>query len=737
MVLIVHTVIDVTEKAILKENKEKLNAQALKDQSEFKHSKEELNKIINSSVDVICSIDESGNFKSLNSAAKTVLGYTSRELIGKPYMQFVYPEDHEKTNAIAAEIRAGARPSNFENRYIRKDGSLVPIVWSARWDDEEKTMYCSARDATEKKEAELEMSLLVNNTEEAFVLVDKELNIVSFNEQFQKLYKTYLNKEVKRNDLILDYAQPARRQVVGQIYKKALNGHEQFSRLIVPDQQGINKIFALKFKPALNNIHEVIGVFVTTKDITKEATAQDKLFVSEEKYRALSVSLQKSNERYRYVTRATFDAIWDWDLIADTVYWGEGFKTIFGYELDEVESSVTSWTHHIHPEDFDRVIKSIHEVINSSELNWIKEYRYQKSDGKYAHVLDKGIVVRDKQGKATRMIGAMQDITKKKNDGFELQQSEARHRGLIKSQTNYVIRTDMDGNYTYYNQKFFDDFGWIHNKPDLLGINSMISIMDYNHQQVIDTVKECLANVNTVFQVEIDKPSINQSTKTTLWDFICLVDLQGEPIEIQCVGIDITDRKKAEKELLSTLEEKNTILESIRDAFFAVDKNWTVTYWNAQAEKALATSKEKAIGYNLWEVFSNSLNSKSYEEYHFAMKTGHVVHFEDYYPPLRKWYEISAYPSDKGLSVYFKDVTERKSADIRMEEQNRKLQDIAWTQSHVVRAPLARLMGIASILKDVKNSTSEYNEWFKHFTVSANELDRIIQDIVKKTEDLD
>jgi len=117
------------------------------------------------------------------------------------------------------------------------------------------------------------------------------------------------------------------------------------------------------------------------------------------------------------------------------------------------------------------------------------------------------------------------------------------------------------------------------------------------------------------------------------------------------------------QKLDATLKERNTILESIGDAFFAVDRHWIVTYWNKKAEKVLQTPKRKILGYPLWAVFADSIGSVSYQRYHEALHAGKAVHFEDYYAPLDIWYDISAYPSGKGLSVYFKDITARKAAE--------------------------------------------------------------------------
>jgi PAS domain S-box-containing protein len=149
----------------------------------------------------------------------------------------------------------------------------------------------------------------------------------------------------------------------------------------------------------------------------------------------------------------------------------------------------------------------------------------------------------------------------------------------------------------------------------------------------------------------------------------------------QCVRLfgsfhDIDVRKKAELEVLKIYQEKNIILESIGDAFFAVDKDWIVTYWNKEAEKLLGKRKDEMEGQPLWDMFSDSVESESYKKYHLAVKTRELAHFEDYYEPLKRWYEISAYPSDNGLSVYFKDITERRLSEIRLNESENRYSDL-------------------------------------------------------------
>ena len=132
---------------------------------------------------------------------------------------------------------------------------------------------------------------------------------------------------------------------------------------------------------------------------------------------------------------------------------------------------------------------------------------------------------------------------------IKLALSEARQRSIFESQTNYVIRTDLDGKYSYANKKFKQDFGWVYADQDVVGQNSLPTIADYHHQRVQDVLALCLSRKNEVFQVEVDKPGNHGKMITTYWDCICLTDDDDQPTEIQCVGVDITERIKTEQEL--------------------------------------------------------------------------------------------------------------------------------------------------------------------------------------------
>jgi len=135
-------------------------------------------------------------------------------------------------------------------------------------------------------------------------------------------------------------------------------------------------------------------------------------------------ALRESQDRFQFVARATNDAVWDWDLVSDALWWNEGVSTLFGYAPEQVGPDITWWYNAIHPDDRERVKTDIHGAVERGAESWSAEYRYRRTDGSYAHVFDRGYVLHDPDGRPIRMIGAMMDITQRLELEDELRQSQ-------------------------------------------------------------------------------------------------------------------------------------------------------------------------------------------------------------------------------------------------------------------------------------------------------------------------
>lgn len=119
-----------------------------------------------------------------------------------------------------------------------------------------------------------------------------------------------------------------------------------------------------------------------------------------------------------------------------------------------------------------------------------------------------------------------------------------------------------------------------------------------------------------------------------------------------------------------------SILESITDAFFALDQQWRFTYVNSEAERVLQRPRDELLGQNVWEEFPEAVGSTFYTEYHRAVAEQITVEFEEYYPPLETWVEVKAYPSEAGLVVYFRDTNRRKRAEEELRKSEERLRAV-------------------------------------------------------------
>jgi diguanylate cyclase (GGDEF)-like protein/PAS domain S-box-containing protein len=155
-------------------------------------------------------------------------------------------------------------------------------------------------------------------------------------------------------------------------------------------------------------------------------------------------ALKKSNERFDMAVRATNDVIRDWDLVSDELWWNENFAEVFGYSRDAAGASVRSWYEGIHPDDQGRVIAGVHRLIGSGGDNWSEEYRFRRHDGSFAHVLDRGHVIRNEEGRAVRMIGAMADISSRKRAEERIHAQALQQRLIAEFGQQAFASSDLD-----------------------------------------------------------------------------------------------------------------------------------------------------------------------------------------------------------------------------------------------------------------------------------------------------
>lgn len=159
-----------------------------------------------------------------------------------------------------------------------------------------------------------------------------------------------------------------------------------------------------------------------------------------EQLQSSTTEIKDSNERYDIVAKATSDTIWDWKIQEDMFVWNKGIQGVFGYKKEDVGTTSTWWFDRIHPEDSLKMSVKLYSFLEQKTERWQDEYRFKCADGSYKYVFDRGFLLFDDEGKAVRMIGAIQDITKQKEEEQRLKLLET----VITQTKDAVVITDTD-----------------------------------------------------------------------------------------------------------------------------------------------------------------------------------------------------------------------------------------------------------------------------------------------------
>jgi PAS domain S-box-containing protein len=174
-------------------------------------------------------------------------------------------------------------------------------------------------------------------------------------------------------------------------------------------------------------------------------------------------ALRENETQMRLFMEATADCIWNWDLTAASITRNAGFERLFGYATDEIDPTIDWWTERLHPDDRERVIATYREAVASGRTTCSYEYRFLRRDGSYAIVTDHAFIVRDATGKVVRAIGAMTDITERKQAEEALRESERRFRTIFdQAPIGMAVMNSASGQFRRINRKFCEIVGYSH-----------------------------------------------------------------------------------------------------------------------------------------------------------------------------------------------------------------------------------------------------------------------------------
>jgi two-component system, NarL family, sensor histidine kinase UhpB len=383
--------------------------------------------------------DMRGKYTYINELYHKIFFNSSDDYLQEYFETSIFPEDITLYNDARNECLSSPGTSvTTDLRRYRSDGSYFWIRWEfcASIDNEQVVgLEALGTDATERKRAEREKmevqeklsreryllrtlidhlpdSIYVKDTQSRFIITNRaELSLIGAKTEEETIGKTvnhYLDGKSAAEHLHND-------QKLLETGTALINQEEY-----VVNKKGDTKWLLTTRVPLQEDDNRIIGLVGISRDIT------DRKLIEE--------SLRISNERFNIVSKATNDAIWDWNLRTGNVFWNDAVYSLFGYSQDEVIQSTMWWEHHIHPDDRDRVIAKVNEHIGNGIESWQDEYRFIARDGSIKNVFDRGFILLDGDNKPYRMIGAMMDITERKKLQDELAaQNLARQRQVTEA----------------------------------------------------------------------------------------------------------------------------------------------------------------------------------------------------------------------------------------------------------------------------------------------------------------
>ncbi|MGF7074562.1 PAS domain S-box protein [Mucilaginibacter sp. R-33] len=322
--------------------------------------------------------------------------------------------------------------------------------------------------------------------------------------------------------------------------------------------------------------------------------------------------------------------------------------------------------------------------------------------------------------------------------------SEQFLNSLIDSQTNFLVRIDINGKFSFANRRFFKTFGY--DEADIIGHHFSKTTIPQDAQLCQDAFVECINNPGKIVRLAHKKPAKNGNLHDTEWEFVSIADDNGMVVEIQGIGRDITSQMQMREEALHMKDSLEALINNTRDHIWSVDKELRYLYMNqAYVEqvthltgqkpfKGEYSYKHKGFSKQLiddWTIYYNrALSGERYDIISESIDpvNGQRLYYEVNFNPI-----YTAAGDIIGAGCFGHDITERLKIQKELVSQNDRLRNVASLSSHELRRPVASMLGLISLMDHEDFFNPENREIIAHlFTVSA-EIDTAIRLVVDST----
>ncbi|NWG16156.1 MAG: PAS domain S-box protein [Chloroflexi bacterium] len=667
--------------------------------------------------DAIITTDRDLLITTWNSAAERIYGWTEAEALGRKIDDLLKTEWMVESEAQAQKTLEETGLWRGEVKQWAKDGQARYIWAAVSWLKDAQGAITGGitvnRDITGDKRAEAALQegeailrALIEQSLDSIRILDDRQRIVVWNAASEEL--TGLKREDVLGKPFFEVTKPLfpddlkspetyrwYQERLDQVSQAVQDGEVILSEYQIQRPDGTIRLVETRVFPVLAGGR--VYVCGINRDITEKKQAERSL---EESRRQLATLLDNlPGMAYRCLNNS------EWTM----VFVSSGCTALTGYApADLLDNRRISYDAIIHPDDREFVWREVEAALDARRSFEI-EYRIIAADQTEKYVWERGSGIFEK-GQVAFIEGFISDITERKRAEAALRASEARLRSLIETQTTYVVRTDMNGDYTYVNEAFFRRFCWKHERvDDLIGTFSLLSIAPEDHEKTREAVNACIQNPGAPVQVVLRKPTQDDGVFWTLWEFVALQNGGGAVTEIQCMGIDITELMQARQQL--QLQEQ--ALRFAANAIVITDQDGLIRWANPAFTTLTGYTFEEAQGLKTNLLKSGVQDAAFYEVLWSTILSGQV--WQGRLVNRRKdgslYIEeqtITPVRDGSGAITHFvaikQDITEREQAEqMRLEQERLKLnlrkeqelnvlvQKAVSTLFHDIRTPLAAI----------------------------------------------
>ncbi|WP_373494425.1 PAS domain S-box protein [Aquiflexum sp.] len=546
----------------------------------------------------------------ISPGAQNIVGYTEEEALNLDSFQTFHPDDisYIKEKLEVCFQNPGMVIKDLSYRIRHKLGHWIWVeatITNLTEDPVLGGILVNFRDVTDRKLMELQLTNITDNVNGVVFRYHLDLDLkdrlLYLNKNSIKLWGVEAKDAMDDINLIWSKIHPEDvPEMVQSIYRSAemLEDWTWEWRFNHPDgslrwQKGNATPQRL---PDGSTMWDVIIV-----DITAVKSAEEKL--------------KEINERYQYVLKATNDAIWDWKLGDNKVFWGDTYIQLFGEIPAPGHTDLEKVVSRLHPEEVGDLIRSCEETIKSKVLNWSYEHRYLKANGEFAYVSNKAAIIRDDQGKAIRVIGAMSDITQRKESTEAIGKSEERQKLIMNAALDAIVCINMEGMVTFWNPQAEKVFGW--KEDEAKGKKLSELIMSHNHRKLHEKGMENYQKTGEgpVLNRLIELPAIRKNGEEFTVE-LTILPIRQDQEEFFCAFIrDITERKSAE----SKLHELNTNLANQTKELEASNQELEQFAYVASHDLQEPLRMISSFMQQLDNKYGNSLDDRGRKYIHFAV----------------------------------------------------------------------------------------------------------------------